>query len=342
MPFATSVEGITAISVSLLFLISAGLVYRFGETWLRYSLLYLSSATWARNTISSLSSAQQVARRFVAGETIDEAVTVSRALNQRGMHVTIDFLGESVSNIDEAYDARDEILRLLDRIEEEKLDATVSVKLSQLGLKIDPEEAYANVRALVARAKISGNRIRIDMEESGVVDVTLAIFQKLRKEDDYDNVGIVVQSYLYRTDQDIVSLIAGGESVRLCKGAYKEPASVAYPSKADTDKSFVHLMQALLSQDARQNGVYLGVATHDDKMIMATQEFARREGIAAEEYEFQMLYGIRRDLQASLVSQGCQVRVYVPYGTAWYPYFVRRLAERPANLWFFLSNLVRR
>lgn len=257
------------------------------------------------------------------------------------MHVTLDFLGESVSTINEAKAARDEILRLLDCIQAEKPDATVSVKLSQLGLKLDVNQTYENIRAIVARADEYNNRIRIDMEESAVVDITFDIYRRLRFEENFDNVGVVVQSYLYRTEKDVEKLIETGASVRLCKGAYMEPADVAYPSKKDTDDSFVRLMEVMLDEDARQNGVYLGVATHDERMINATKLYAQANGIPAEAYEFQMLYGIRRELQEELVDRGYQVRIYVPYGTAWYPYFVRRLAERPANLWFFLSNLVR-
>ncbi len=344
MPSETSLARTrrSALPISLALLLSAALLYWFGETWLRHFLLYLSTAGWARNVVSSLPLAQNVARRFVAGETIDEAIAVTRSLNGRDMHVTLDFLGESVSTIGEAQGARDEILRLFDRIDEENLDATVSVKLSQLGLKIDPQQTYEHIRSLVARAKEYDNRIRIDMEESAVVDITLDIYRRLRFDEEFDNVGVVVQSYLYRTEEDVAELIAHGASVRLCKGAYMEPANVAYPSKKDADDSFVRLMQMMLSEEARQNGVYLGVATHDEQMIEETKAFTQAQAIAAADYEFQMLYGIRRDVQDALVDQGYQVRVYVPYGTAWYPYFVRRLAERPANLRFFLSNLLRR
>lgn len=341
MPSETSLARRTALPVSLALLLTAALLYRFGETWLRHFLLYLSTAGWARNVVSSLPLAQNVARRFVAGETIDEAIAVTRSLNGRDMHVTLDYLGESVSTIGEAQGARDEIFRLLDRIDKENLDATVSVKLSQLGLKIDPQQTYEHIRSLVARAKEYDNRIRIDMEESAVVDITFDIYRRLRFDEEFDNVGVVVQSYLYRTEEDVAELIAHGASVRLCKGAYMEPATVAYPSKKDADDSFVRLMQMMLSEEARQNSLYLGVATHDEQMIEETKAFAQIQAIAAADYEFQMLYGIRRDVQDALLDQGYQVRVYVPYGTAWYPYFVRRLAERPANLWFFLSNLVR-
>jgi proline dehydrogenase len=325
----------------LVFILTAGLIYRFGESWLRNVLLYLSTAAWARGLVTGLPISKRVAKRFVAGETASEAITVARELNGRGMSVTMDFLGESVNSVEEAHIAHDEILRLLDRINEEGLNATVSVKLSQLGLKLDPDLAYGNVRSLVNKARETNNQLRIDMEESAVVDVTLEIFSRLRFDDGFDNVGIVIQSYLYRSDEDVRKLIAEGASVRLCKGAYKEPINVAYPDKADTDQSFVNLTKMMLGEEARNNGVRLGVATHDEKMIDATKRFAAGEGIDPGLYEFQMLYGIRRDLQEELTDQGYGVRIYLPYGTAWYPYFIRRLAERPANLWFFLSNLIR-
>lgn len=326
----------------LLVLLSAGLLfYFFGEAWLRRLLLYLSHATWARQLITRLPLSERVALRFVAGENIDAAMTATRELNGRHMHVTLDYLGESVTNTFEAVDARDEILRLLDCIEENKLDANVSVKLSQLGLKIDERLALDNVRLIAERARKHNNRLRIDMEESAVVDVTLDIYHALRYDYGLNNVGVVIQSYLYRSEEDVRQLIDEGAGVRLCKGAYAEPPHVAFPDKADTDANYVKLMKLLLSEEARRNGVYLGVATHDEDMIQATIDYAQQQGIGPDEFEFQMLYGVRRELQETLVQQGYQMRVYVPYGTAWYPYFVRRLAERPANLWFFISNFFR-
>jgi proline dehydrogenase len=285
--------------------------------------------------------ANRVARRFVAGESIGDAVIATRELNHKGMLVTLDYLGESVSNIYEAMDARDEILRLLSVIHEEGLHANVSIKLSQIGLKLDEQLALDNARILLEQAQFFDNKIRIDMEESEVVDTTLDIYHALRYDFGFENVGVVIQSYLLRSEEDVQSLIAEGAWVRLCKGAYLEPPEVAFADKADVDRSFVKLVQMLLGTEAQQNGVYLGVATHDEEMIQATIEYATKNNLAAQDYEFQMLYGIRRDLQESLVSQGYQMRVYVPYGTAWYPYFVRRLAERPANIWFFISNLLR-
>lgn len=318
------------------------LLYGNGERWLRQLLLYLSGAPWARNLVSSFSIAQRVAGRFVAGETVHEAMAVTRELNQAGMLVTLDYLGESVMDRAMAESARDEILHLLDCIEETRANANVSVKLSQLGVKIDRQLALDNMRQVLTRAQRYRNRIRIDMEDSPLVDTTLDIYRTLRDGDGFDNVGVVIQSYLYRSEADVRHLIEEGAGIRLCKGAYAEPPEVAFPDKADTDRNFVHLTRLMLSDEARQKGVYPAVATHDEKMIEATRNFVAAYNIPAEAFEFQMLYGIRRELQESLRHQGYRVRVYVPYGGAWYPYFMRRLAERPANLWFFISNLLRR
>lgn len=316
--------------------------YFFAERWLRLILIYLSHATWARNLVSSLPIARQVARRFVAGETIDEAMAATQALNARKMRVTLDYLGESVTDKEVADASRDEILRLLDRIHATGVDANVSVKLSQLGLRIHQDIALENMRQILSQAREYDNRVRIDMEESELVDKTLDIYRNLRDQMGFENVGVVIQSYLYRSERDVARLIEEGAWVRLCKGAYAEPPDIAFPNKADTDANYVELTQMMLSEEARANGVYLGVATHDENMIDATLKFAASHHIPPDKYEFQMLYGIRRDLQESLVDRGYRVRTYVPYGTAWYPYFVRRLAERPANLWFFVSNLLKR
>jgi proline dehydrogenase len=322
--------------------VAALLLYRFGSGWLRHLLIYLSHAVWARRAISGLPLAWRVAGRFVAGETIEDAMRAAREMNRLGMRVSMDYLGESVAEAAEARAARDEIVRLLDRIEVTGVEANVSVKLTQLGLKIDPELALENLRCIVERARQYGNRVRIDMEDSPTVDVTLDIYRWLRDEAGFGNsVGVVIQSYLYRSEADVRRLVGEGAWVRLCKGAYLEPPEVAFPVKADVDENYVKLAQLLLSEEARGNGVYLGVATHDEKMIEATKGYARANGIRPAEYEFQMLYGIRRELQRALVEEGYQMRVYIPYGTAWYPYFMRRLAERPANLWFFVSNLMR-
>ncbi len=325
---------------SIFFLFLFGLlIFLFGERWLRLILIYLSHANWARELISRMNLSKQVARRFVAGETVDEAMAATRALNARGMLVTLDYLGESVTDEVVAASSRDEILRLLDRIEAAGLDANVSVKLSQLGLRIKKEYAIENMRQILDRARRYQNKVRIDMEESELVDITLEIYRSLRDDYGFDNVGIVIQAYLYRSESDVKQLIDEGSWVRLCKGAYAEPPDIAFPKKADTDTNYINLTKMMLGKAAQQNGVYLGVATHDEKIIDATLDYVKVQQIPPDAFEFQMLYGIRRDLQERLVKQGYKIRIYVPYGTAWYPYFVRRLAERPANLWFFISNL---
>ncbi len=326
----------------LLFALFVLILYRFSERWLHLVLLYLSKANWARQIVSKLSVAQMVAMRFVAGTTIAEAMTAAKDLNAKGMKVTLDFLGESVNNPAEARAARDEILAVIDAIAANGINGNVSVKLTQLGLRVDESLALDNVRRLLERAQIYNNKVRIDMEESAVTDVTLGVYRRLRDELGFGHrVGIVIQSYLYRSEEDVAELVENGAWVRLCKGAYAEPADVAFAVKADTDRNYVKLTELMLSETARQKGVYLGVATHDEKMIQATLDYVKANGISPQEFEFQMLYGIRRELQEKLIADGYQVRVYVPYGTAWYPYFMRRLAERPANLWFFISNFLR-
>jgi len=320
----------------------AGLVYQFGEHWLRLLLLYLTHAPWARQLVSEFPGAQNVASRFVAGETVDDAVAAARTLNDKGMHATMDYLGESVSNAAEAIAARDEILRLLNCIHESDVDANVSVKLTQLGLKVDRDLVLDNMRRILTCAQQQNNKIRIDMEESAVTQATLDVYRTLRDEDGFGrDVGIVIQAYLHRSEADIRQLIEEGAWVRLCKGAYAEAHDVAFADKRDTDGNYLKLSQRMLSEEARQKGVFLGVATHDEAIIQTTIHHIQAIQFPPDAFEFQMLYGIRRALQESLTQQGYQVRVYIPYGSAWYPYFMRRLAERPANLWFFISNLMK-
>lgn len=316
--------------------------YRFTDRWLRGLLIYLSQAAWARQLVNNLSISHRVARRFVAGETMDDAIQIARKLNSQGMLVTLDHLGESVTDEAVAAIACHEILSLLDRIDEDNVDANVSVKLSQLGLRISYGLALENIRQILNRARHNSNKIRIDMEESDLVDTTLDVYRTLRDEDGFDNVGVVIQSYLFRSKADVEHLISEGAWVRLCKGAYAEPPDIAFARKVDTDDSFIQLMQMLLSEKALKNGTYLGIATHDKRIIQIAIDFAADNQISPDQFEFQMLYGVRRELQRWLVSQSYQVRIYVPYGSAWYPYLIRRLAERPANLWFFVTNLIRR
>lgn len=305
---------------------------------LRHTLGYLSTAEWAKQAVTKLPQTRQLVQRFVAGETAEDAIAAARGLNNRGMRVSLDLLGESVHQVAEAEAARDQIMRLFDRVQTAGVEANVSVKLTQLGLKLDKELAFDNMRRILERAREYNNWVRIDMEESAVTTATLDIYYRLR-EQGFDNVGVVIQAYLYRSAGDVEKLIEAGARVRLCKGAYNEPGDVAFPLKADTDANFVRLMQRLLSPEARAKGVWPAIATHDDKMIQATIDYMQAQAIPRAQVEFQMLYGVRRELQEHLVAEGYPVRIYTPFGVAWYPYFMRRLAERPANLVFFLSNL---
>jgi len=317
------------------------LFYRNGEKWLRNILVYLSQAAWARQIVSSWGIAWLVASRFVAGEDRQAAIDVGRALNENGMMLTLDYLGESCTTEGEAYQARDEILHILEDIDRNQLNANVSIKPTQLGLKIDPALAERNIGDIARKAKQFGNFIRIDMEDHLATDATLAIYRHLRHDAGLDNVGVVIQSYLYRSEEDVAELVDEGARVRLCKGAYAEPAEVAFPKKIDVDGNYLNLSRLMLSRKALATGFYPAFATHDSKMIDEIKAYTKSNKIPNDKFEFQMLYGIRRDLQEALVREGYRVRVYVPYGTAWYPYFVRRLAERQANLWFFISNYFR-
>ena len=227
-----------------------------------------------------------------------------------------------------------EYLQILSRIDDTGINSNVSIKLTQFGLEIDPELAYKNARQIVEDAARRGNFVRIDMEASNVTQVTIDIFKRLRSEFGLNDVGIVLQSYLRRTYDDVQDILKIPARIRICKGAYNEGPEVAFPDKKDVDDNYVRVMKTLLS-----SGVYHGIATHDPKMIEATVDYAQHEGIGKEAFEFQMLYGVRRDLQAQLAQDGYNLRVYVPYGKHWYPYFMRRLAERPANIWFILKNM---
>jgi proline dehydrogenase len=275
-----------------------------------------------------------MARRFVPGESLDDAVAAARELNRTGRVISLDLLGESVTTEEAARRAADMYAAIFDRIASEKLDANVSLKLTQLGLDINPKLCESLFAGIVERAASLGNFVRIDMESSVYTDRTIELCKRMRAKS--NSVGTVLQSYLYRTEQDAKDLIAAGCRLRLVKGAYKEPAAIAYPKKSDVDANYVRVMKLLLP-----SGIYHGIATHDPKMHDATKRFAAEQGIGKEQFEFQMLYGIRTDLQEQLIREGYRLRVYIPYGSDWFPYFMRRLAERPANLKFFLSNLFR-
>jgi proline dehydrogenase len=276
------------------------------------------------------------AARYVAGETLDAAVAVLRGLNDKGLVANTTLLGEDVASEREAAQVADEYVRILERIHEEGLRVNVALKLTHLGLDVSADAAYANVSRIAARATELGNFVRIDMEYSTVVDATLDIYRRLRAEG-HDNVGTVLQSYLFRTPQDLESLLPLKPNLRLVKGAYLEPADVAHPKKADVDAAYVTLLERML----REAG-HTAVATHDERLIEHTIRFAEREGIDRERFEFQMLYGVRPQLQLDLAGRGYTVLVATPFGPEWFPYLMRRLAERPANLLFFLKNALRR
>jgi len=309
---------------------------------LRSLFLYLARAGWAKGMIMRIGLARRTAHRFVAGDTLEEAIAATRQLNNHGLEVTLDHLGESVSDEAGAIQATQDYLELLDAIAESGIRATASLKLTQLGLDIRKDLCVDNVHKILKKAKATGNHITIDMESSDYTDVTLDVYRKLRDEHGFDNVGIVIQAYLYRSESDMRTLAAEGAFVRLCKGAYKEPPDRAFPDKADVDANFVHLVEQFLNPEACAAGAYLGIATHDEKMIDASIAHVKQHNVPYENFEFQMLYGIRSRLQQQLHDDGYKVRVYVPYGTQWYPYFMRRLAERPANIIFFISNFFRR
>ena len=278
--------------------------------------------------------AHRLSTRFVAGDTLEQALQVGRDMNAEGVSLTLDVLGESVSSSAEAGQARDAYLKTLSAIHQNGIRGNVSLKLTQFGLDLSPSECRANVEQLARLAAECGSFVRVDMESSEYVDRTLDLVRDLNAQ--YKCVGTVIQAYLYRSRKDVEDLCARGIRIRLVKGAYLEPATVAFPKKSEVDRNCVELMKLLLDR-----GTFPAIATHDEKIIDETKAYAAAHKIPSEAYEFQMLYGIRRDLQRQLVAEGYQVRIYVPFGNAWYPYYMRRLAERPANLFFILRNLFR-
>ncbi len=295
------------------------------------ALLYLSKQESLKNVLTNVSLFKKITDRFVAGETIEEAALAVKELNKLNISASFDHLGEAIKSEEEAEAEVVEYGKILSKIDKDGLNSNVSLKPTQLGLSINLELGLRNIRRVVEKARAYNNFVRIDMEDSQYTTSTLDMFKKLRQE--YDNVGIVIQSYLYRSKDDIEDLLKCRARVRLCKGAYDEPATVAFLKKSDTDKNYVELTKILL-----ESGIYHGIATHDVKMIKATRDFTKEKNIPKSAYEFQMLYGVRRDLQVKLAGGGYGMRVYVPYGKHWYPYFMRRLAERPANIWFILKN----
>ncbi len=297
-------------------------------------LLYMSEQPRIQRLATNLKVSRRVALRFVAGEKITEAVEAVRVLNTRGFNATVDYLGEMITRREEAGHATREYLEALQQIHHNNLNSNVSLKLTQFGLGLDETFCKSNVEEVVILAGELKNFVRIDMEGSAYTDSTLRIFTTLRRQ--YENVGIVIQAYLFRSEKDIHDVLQIGGRIRLCKGAYKEPPEISFKEKSGTDANFIKLMKILL-----ESGIYHGIATHDPAMILATKHFAQQQKIAKDRFEFQMLYGVRRDLQENLLKEGYNVRIYVPYGGEWYSYLMRRMAERPANLLFVLRNLMR-
>jgi proline dehydrogenase len=306
------------------------------EALLRKTFLVMSENRGMHRFVVGNGLTRKMSRRFIAGEMLDEALGSIRELNAKGILATLDLLGESVESEAEARQAGADYEAILDRLAESGLKANVSLKPTQMGMDLGDAFCREIIAKVVAKAKSHGNFVRIDMEGSAYTQRTIDMFKDLLAEYGRDHVGIVLQAYLYRTEADVEEMIRLGARVRLCKGAYKEPAEVAFPEKADVDANYVKLAKRLV-----KDGHYPGLATHHEPMIQAVKDYVAAEGIGRERFEFQMLYGIRRDLQESLVKEGFNMRCYVPYGTQWYPYFMRRLAERPANVWFIMSNMLK-
>ena len=322
-------------------------------TMLRSFLIYLSKAVWAQKLVTSWGFAWRAASRFIAGEKVEDAIRVVRELNARGINATLDHLGEHTSTAEEADKATEEILAILNEIDKAGVKSNLSIKLTQIGMGLDEEICRQNLLRIVEQVKKHDNFVRIDIEDTPYTDVTISIYRSvLERGYTTNDVGMAVQSYLYRAEADTRALLENGTRIRLVKGAYKEPPDKAYPKKADTDANYdllakIMIDEALkignnaLSEDGRTPPIP-AVASHDPKRIEFAKRHAEKVGLPKNAIEFQMLHGIRRDLQEQLVKEGYPVRVYVPFGAQWYPYFMRRLAERPANIWFFISNFFRK
>jgi proline dehydrogenase len=315
---------------------------------LRALLLYLSQAGWARRIVTNWDLAWRAASRFVAGEDLEDAIRVIKILNEKNINATLDHLGEHTTTSEKASQATKDIIQIIEAIDLHKIKSSVSIKLTQIGLDLDEKMCTENLNKILHIAAEHKIFVRIDMEDSQWVEKTLKIFRSARRDFPSDTIGIVIQSYLYRSEQDVSDLLANESRIRLCKGAYNEPEEIAYPKKSDVDRNFDRLVDLLIN-GALSNGTPIisedgkipplpAIATHDEKRILYTKQQVEKLSLPKEGIEFQMLHGIRRDLQESLAGEGYPVRVYVPYGSEWYPYFTRRLAESPANLWFFISN----
>jgi proline dehydrogenase len=311
--------------------------------FMRSLLIALARSQALQNAIVRIPVSRRMARRFVAGETLQDAIAAVQTLNAQGLCASLDHLGENVTGEAEATAAADEYLQILPAIHAAGLECNVSVKLTQMGLDVDEDFCYANVSRIVRKAAELGNFVRIDMEGSAYTERTLSLYRRLCQEQgEYQkHLGIVIQAYLRRSSEDVAKLIVEGNGrFRLCKGAYDEPPEIAYQERAAVTQALCDLTRMSLAPEAVARGVYAGIASHDEDVINFARDYAYQGGVPATAFEFQMLYGIRRELQLALVRQSYKVRVYVPYGTHWYPYFMRRLAERPANLFFFLRAFV--
>lgn len=320
---------------------------------LRSFLIYLSKAAWAQKLVTSWSFAWSWASRFVAGETVQEAIRVVNQLNAKGINATLDQLGEHTSTREEANNAADTIVSVLNEIDKAGVKANVSIKLTQIGMGLDEEICRQNLARILEQAKKSKIFVRVDMEDTPYTDITIALYHAMRERGfETTQVGLVMQAYLYRTEADLRALLEKGTRLRLVKGAYKEPADKAYAKKSDTDANYDLLAKIMIDAALQmENNTLSGdgrippipaIASHDENRIEFARKHAEKIGLPKSAIEFQMLYGIRRDLQEKLVKDGYPVRVYVPFGPQWYPYFMRRLAERPANIWFFVSNFFRK
>ena len=318
---------------------------------LRTILIYLSQAAWARRIVTGWNFSWRAASRFVAGENLQDAIEAIKRLNEMGINATLDHLGEHTSDQEKAIRAAEDVMEALTAIEQAGVRTNVSIKLTQIGLALDENLCGDNLERILKHAQKYDNFVRIDMEDSPWIEKTLSLYRHMKDECGCDNVGIVIQSYLYRSEEDVAQTMKVHGRVRLCKGAYQEPEYIAFPKKKDVDANYDHLTNMLVdgalsagsppvSEDGKIPPIP-AIATHDENCIEYAITYLQAAGLPRAAIEFQMLFGIRRDLQMQLVSAGFPVRVYVPYGTEWYPYFTRRLAERPANLWFFISNLFR-
>jgi proline dehydrogenase len=320
---------------------------------LRSLLISLSKAAWAQKLIMSWGFAWRAASRFVPGEHVTDVIRAVRELNQNGFNATVNHLGESISTAEEAEQATEHILQVLNEIDKTGVKSNVSIKLTQIGIGLSENICRQNLVQILEQVKKCGNFLRLDMEDTPYTDITISLYESmLERGFEQSQLGLVLQAYLYRTENDLLKLLEMGTRIRLVKGAYNEPANKAYPKKADTDANYDLLTKIMIDAALKMNGNTISldacippmtaIASHDEKRIAFAKQYAEKVGLPKNAIEFQMLYGIRRDLQDQLVKEGYPVRVYVPYGSQWYPYFMRRLAERPANIWFFISNYFRK